>query len=233
MILSIHQPHFLPWLGYFNKIAASDTFLFLDTVQFTKNYFQNRTLIKSIQNTEIWLTIPVKKANLETPIYDISISEVYNPDLIINKIQTSYHKTIFFKDYSDDIFGIIKGSKISLSELNIELTKYILNLLGIKTNVLISSQLPKVSDDPNLRLIEYCQLLQANTYLAGKGGKNYMNLELFEKNGISVVWQDFRVVEVVYPQLGNPFLPSLSILDALFNVGKSKVVELIVNEKKY
>ncbi len=223
----------MPWLGYFNKIAASDTFIFLDTVQFTKNYFQNRTLIKNNQNTEIWLTIPVKKANLNTPIRDISISDVYNPDIIISKIQTSYNKATFFKDYKDDICGIIKESKISLSELNIELTKYFLNLLGIKTIVLIASQLSNVSDDPNLRLIEYCQLLQANTYLAGKGGKNYMNLELFEKKGISVIWQDFLVEEVVYPQLGDPFLPSLSIIDALFNVGKLKVAELIIDEKKY
>ncbi|HCM76095.1 MAG TPA: hypothetical protein DIS90_06920 [Cytophagales bacterium] len=83
--------------------------------------------------------------------------------------------------------------------------------------------------DPNLRLIEICQKLEANHYIAGKGGKNYLNTQQWSEAGVRISWQNFNSEMVQYPQLGKSFVPALSIIDCLFNIGPVKTRELLLN----
>lgn len=231
MIVSAHQPHFLPWLGYFNKVAKSDVFVWLENVQFRKNYFQNRTKIKVDEN-EFWLTVPVKKASLDTEIADIEIVKSKDYKKLTKTIANTYSKSPFYSDFFPRLESIINSESNSLNEINYNLFMFLLKVLKIETKVIRSSELNLQSEDPNDRLVELCVKLEATSYIAGKGGANYMNASLFEERNINVLWQKFPVQDIEYPQKGKGFVMGLSVIDALFNIGADKTRELIFTEWK-
>ena len=231
MIVSAHQPHFLPWMGYFNKVAKSDVFVWLENVQFRKNYFQNRTKIK-VGEKEFWLTVPVKKASLETHIADIEIVRSKDYKKIAKTLVNTYSKAPFYTDFFPEMEKIINSDTNSLNEINYQLFMYLLKVLEIETQVIRSTELNLQNEDPNDRLVELCVKLNATDYIAGKGGANYMNESLFEENNVNILWQKFPVQDVQYSQRGNDFIMGLSVIDALFNVGAEKTRELIFTEWK-
>jgi len=231
LIVSAHQPHFLPWLSYFNKVAKSDVFVWLENVQFRKNYFQNRTKIK-VGNTDFWLTVPVKKATLDTHISDIEIDPSKAYKKLAKTLSNSYSKAPYFDAIFPKIQHILETESHNLNSLNFQLFRYLLSVLEIDTKVIKSSTLSLQAEDPNDRLIELCSKLNATHYIAGKGGANYMNKEGFEQNNIQILWQNFPVSDIVYPQRGKTFVGGLSVVDALFHLEPSKVRELIFTEWK-
>ena len=117
----------------------------------------------------------------------------------------------------------------TLSHLNFEALKYVLKLLEIENGLILSSSLNISELDPNKKIIKICKSLNSNVYLAGKGGLNYMNTELFTENSINIVWQKFNPLEFKYIQNKNEFTPGLSILDALFSIGAYQTKKLILN----
>jgi hypothetical protein len=231
LIISAHQSHFLPWLGYFNKVAKSDVFVWLENVQFRKNYFQNRTKIK-VSDNEFWLTVTVKKASLETYINEIEIIKAKDYKKIAKTLVANYSKAPYFKEYFPSIERILGSDIANLNELNFQLFEYFIDVLKIGTKVIRSSELELQEEDPNLRLIEICNKLNATNYIAGKGSSNYMNQELFKKENINILWQNYPVADINYNQLGKEFLPGLSALDSLFNIGAEETRELIFVEWK-
>lgn len=226
-IVSAHQPHFLPWMGYFNKVIKSDVFVWLEDVQYRKNYFQNRTKVKS-SSGELWLSIPVKKAPLDTKILSIEIAQKKAVLKTAKTIRTYYSKAPYFKNYFQYFEDILSKEYILLNELNYDLFNSILKLLNIKTEVIRSVDiLSEEFDSPNKRLLQICKSVKATHYIAGKGGKNYMNEQLFVENNINILWQDFSGGSIQYPQLHNEFIAGLSILDPLFNLGVEETLKLI------
>lgn len=228
MIISIHQPHFFPWLGYFHKIIQSDAFVYLDNVQYRKNYFQNRTQIKDTNGKASWLTIPVQNATLETPINKIKIAPVFQSNKLVNTLRMNYGKAPFFKVHSQQIFDIITGNHSTINDINHASIKTILDLLDIRIPSYIASELQLENDDPNGRILEICKKLNADTYLAGKGGKNYMDLNLFQENNIKVDWQKFEVEKYKYPQINGDFIPGISVIDSIFNIGAGDTKKLLL-----
>lgn len=228
MIVSIHQPHFLPWLGYFNKVFNSDVFVWLHNVQFRKNYFQNRTKIKnSDTDRELWLTIPVR-ASLTDNIDEVKIADARWANKVIKTIEQNYRKTPFFKHYFPKITEHFTGSEL-LDEINYRTFAVLLQELDYQGKVVRMAELSIDTLDPNQRLIDICNKLGASHYIAGKGGKNYLNIPQWDKAGISILWQGFNSEALRYPQLGKSFVPSLSVIDCLFNNGPDKTRELITN----
>jgi len=227
MIVSVHQPHFLPWLGYLNKIAKSDVFVVLDNVQYRKNYFQNRTVIKGHNGEPLWLTIPVIRASLSTPICEIRIIDQGWIQKTLKTIEGLYSKAPYYREFYPSLREVIMSSEFFLSRINIELLKWALSILKINTSLYIASELDIDTSDPNERLIEICNRFDAAYYIAGKGGRNYINETIFNENDIRILWQDFDPVKIVYPQLKSPFLPGISVVDVLFNVGASETYSLI------
>jgi hypothetical protein len=227
-IVSIHQPHFLPWLGYFNKIKNSDLFIVLDDVQFRKNYFQNRTQIKNTNSEFFWFSIPINKAPLETKINKITILEKHDLKKNIKQLEGFYQKTPFFKEYFPELKEIFEKKYTHLSVLNYDLLVWALKILSIETPLINSSEiLSNAIDDPNERLIELCKQTNTTHYIAGKGGKNYMNENIFEANSIKIIWQEFDSSKIEYPQINGSFLPNLSFIDTLFNIGAEETKQLI------
>ena len=175
MIVSIHQPHYMPWGGYFNKIYNSDVFVLLDTVQFEKNGWQNRNKIKTNQG-EQWLTVPVKH-KLGQKIYDVEISGSKWIKKHIKTIEQNYKCRD--NDNWKTIRSILEKNYNKLSDLNCELVSKICNILGITTSLLKASELGVDGNNADDRIINIVRKIGGTVYLAGIGGKNYMDLKKY------------------------------------------------------
>jgi hypothetical protein len=216
MIAAIHQPQFMPWLGYFDKILGSDIFVFLDNVQFKKNEFQNRNKIKTPQGW-MWLTVPVSYT------YPERIDEVKINNRIgwrkkhVRTLAINYQRAPYFHDLFPAVERFYAADSEFISEVNRESVLLLLGMLGMHKKTQIASALGDFPEEPSERLAAICESLGADTYLSGAGGRNYLDLRPFNNRGIAVVFQVF--IHPVYPQLYGDFIPSLSLLDLLFNCG--------------
>ncbi len=232
MIVSIHQPAYIPWLGYFDKIAKSDLHIFFDDANYSKNNLFNRNKIKT-PNGELWFSIPISYRS-NTPICETKIDNSSNwAEKHFKTIELNYARSPYFKKYAD-IFEKIYSQKWEyLSEITISMNKLITELLGIKLKFIKSSEL-KAEGVKNEKLINLCRAVGADTYLSGRGakdlnlnpyGKPYLDEELFLKNNIKVNYQQF--IHPVYEQLWGEFIPNLSTIDFLFNCGADKFKEIL------
>lgn len=215
--ISIHQPVYLPWLGFFKKILSSDIFVFLDDVQFEKNGWHNRNKIKSKEG-DLWLTVPVHAKNnplLKSIKIDNNLnwSQKHSKSIFLN-----YSKSKFFDEYWSDYELIYKKNFVTLLELNVEFIKTILKHLDIKTKIIFSSEL-KTSTTGSDRILEICQKLNASSYLSGIQGPNYLEIDDFKINDIELIIQNFH--HPIYKQLYDSFMPNLSTIDLIFNEGSN------------
>lgn len=226
MIVSIHQPHFLPWLGYWNKVLRSDVFVWLDSVQYRKNYFQNRTVIKNLDGKPVWLTLPVH-ARLTTPISEVTVADGAWRPRVLKTLEQCYRRAPFFEPLRSELEGALHAGSDRLAEINEKAFLGILGLLEGKTRVVKIGDLAVESPDPTERLVEACRALGATAYIAGQGGRKYLRVEEFEKAGIEVIWQAFDPATATYDQIGGTFLAGLSVVDCLFNVGPARTREVI------
>src|SRR3989339_466388 len=220
MILSVHQPQYLPWIGYFDKIIHSDAFIFLDNVQYKKREFQNRNKIRTKENW-IWLTLPViTKDRFYQKISDVEINnETDWAADHLKSIEYNYAHAPFFKQYHELFRDIYSRKWQKLSEINVHIINLLMNLYGIRTPISFESSLA-VTTTSSMRIIDICKKVGADTYLSGAGGKAYIDEELFRQNNIKLVYQEFK--HPVYPQQWEGFEPFMSIIDHLFNRGPQK-----------
>jgi hypothetical protein len=214
MIISIHQPNYFPYYGYFNKIKYSDVFVFLDNVTFSKNSYINRNKIKTSDGVK-WLTVPIINDNiLNTKIKDVNIFGSVWKHKHIKTIEYNYSKSINFCSVYDILTDIYKKDWKNLSDLNTYIISNICNLLEMKPNFVWASKLD-VSGKSTHLLADICEELKADTYLSGSSGKNYIEDKIFSENNIKVIYQKFK--HPVYNQRYGNFVENLSILDMLFN----------------
>ena len=219
MIAAIHQPQYLPWLGYFDKIDKADLFCVLDNVQFKKNEWQNRNRIKTAQGWQ-WVSVPVKHRFPQT-IQEVEINNLVNwRRKHLQSLITNYKRAPFFQEYIWFFEELYAKEWTSLADLNIHIIENLCGLLDLQAERSLASSL-SLREDPTDRLIDICKALGADAYLSGKDGITYMDLERFKANGIRVAVQNF--VHPVYPQLFGEFQSHLSIVDLLFNCGPDSV----------
>jgi WbqC-like protein family len=228
MIVAIHQPQFLPWLGYFHKILVADAFCLLDDVQFKKNEWQNRNRIKTVQGWQ-WLTVPVKYRFPEK-IIEVRINDTVNwKKKHLASLRTNYRKAPYFGEYIGIIEEAYKIGFTHITDLSCHIIDELRKILNLQNKPVIrSSDLTGLSDDPTQRLIDICRYFNGNTYLSGADGPKYMDREKFKANGIQVVVQEFE--HPVYPQCFSGFESHMSIMDLLFNCGP-KSASIILGEK--
>jgi len=223
MIVAVHQPQFLPWLGYFDKIDRADVFVLLDNVQFKKNEWQNRNKIKTAQGWQ-WLTVPVLYRYPEL-INEVTINNRVNwQHKHKQALVSNYKKAPYFEMVTNMLGDIFSSPWEYISQLNSAVVKTTARALGIDTQIYIASELEEFPQDPDERLVAITKYFGAGTYLAGIGGKGYMNLETYKKNGIEVIFQDFK--HPVYQQLFGDFEPFMSSIDLLFNQGDKSLTVL-------
>lgn len=220
MRVAIHQPNYLPWIGYFFKILESDVFIFLDDVQFSKNSYQNRVKIKTPQGPK-WLTQSVQRRNgLSTLTNEITFSESCWFIKHKKTLQANYGKAKYFDEVMHEVFSKSSIDNPNQSGMNIELIKAILNYLGIQKTFHFSSDF-KVNTESNQRLIELVKKVGGTTYIHGKGGLNYQENELFEKENIFIAMTSFT--HPTYEQQWGNFERGLSIIDLLMNNGRDSI----------
>jgi hypothetical protein len=220
MIVSIHQPQYLPWLGYFDKIARADAFVLLDTVQFKKNEWQNRNRIKTADGWQ-WLTVPVL---YRFPQRIIEV-EINNRERWQHRqrqsVASNYRKAPYWKKMEPFFESVFSSDWKLISSLNIHVVRELAGILGISTPIYVASELGDFPEDPDERLIAITAKFGGDTYLAGSGGKDYMNLDLYSKAGIRVVFQEYE--HPVYSQLFGGFEPFMSVIDLVLNHGEASL----------
>ncbi len=219
MIITIHQPEYLPWLGFFDRIQKSDQLVLLDDVGYQKNGFINRNKIKTAKGWQ-WITVPVLGRSPNQKINEVLIDN--NQDWKSGHwkaMDFNYSKAPYFKKYADFFNELFKKEWLKIADLDAYLIKNIASFLGFKTKIIASSSL-KTAGLKTERLVNICKEFDADTYLSGPGGRNYMDLEQFEKENIKVVFQDFNHPGYKQQFASQGFLPNLSVIDLLFNCGE-------------
>jgi len=227
MIVSIHQPYYFPWLGFFEKIINADVFVYLDDVQYEKRNFYNRNKIK-VPNGSAWITVPVMDSYKKNML-DVEINNKENwQKKHLSSIIHNYKKAPFFKDHEEFLEEVfLKKKWTKLIDLNFFTLNYLLDALSIDTPIEYSSKL-NIKSTATQRLLDITKAVGANTYFSGSSGSKYMETELFDKENINIIYQDYKTPE--YKQLGKGFEPNLSILDLLLNYGPDSK-EIILSYK--
>jgi len=215
-VVAIHQPNYIPHPALFDKIRNCDIFVFLDSVQYTKNSFINRNRIKTPKGWT-WLTIPVH-ASIKSKICEVTIDNS-------KQWQKHHWKSLMFNYGSSSHFaksnfikGMYEGEWSNLSKFNIALIVLLCHALKIDTPEFVKSSELEVCGKKTRLLLDICKKVGADVYLSGKSGKNYLNVNLFEREGIRVQFQKYKCP--FYKQQFGKFIPNLSVIDMLFNVGK-------------
>ena len=226
MIVSIHPPNYIPWLGFFHKLLLSDTYVVFDDVQFPRGKdYANRNQIKT-NNGKMWLTASVLGKKDLKPWNQIEINNNGWKEKHLNNIESFYKKTPYFKSYFLFLKRIYETDHKLLLNLNLDLIIFFLGCLDKTPNIVLSSNIK--TELIGLDKILYILKNQnATKYISGdgEGSKRYIDEQLFKNNNIELIWQNYK--HPTYKQLYGEFIPYLSILDLLFNEGpKSKDIIL-------
>jgi len=220
MLVAAHQPLFIPWIGYFDKINKVDLFVIVDNVQFTSEGWMRRNVIRG-KNNMVYLVIPLNnmKSNWDSKINEIVIHEknFIWKRVHLNSLQMNYGRARYFSQVYSIIKEVYCRQYQYLYLLNLELIRTICNYLEIKTPLVLSSQLNVTGRKTEL-IIDICKKTNASSFMLGMGGsRSYANRELIESNSIKIIEQNFH--HPVYCQIYGKFIPNLSVLDLLFNCG--------------
>ena len=217
MKVAIHQPQYWPWPPYLHKILSADVFIYLDSVQFTKNGLQNRNQIKG-QNGALWLTVPVVQ-QLGQTIAETRLADERSLGKHAKTLQASYARTPGYKRWKDELNALFAARYPSLSAVAMATTEWMLEKCGASTVRRRSSALTGV--DPAKHgselVAELCRQLGATDYLTGRGALDYMVPEHFSAIGCDVsiqAWKPLAYAQT-FPEKG--FVPDLSALDLLLN----------------
>lgn len=216
--VAIMQPTYLPWSGYFGLMHTVDVFVFLDSVQFARRSWQQRNQIKTANGAQL-LSIPVlSKGKRNQLISEVEVDQSAKSGVAHHKaVEMAYSKAPCFKDYADELLPFLENPSPRLADLTIDLTLRLKSMLGIKAQILRSSEINGVGSKADL-LASLCQQIGASTYISPPGSREYLDeSNAFEKVGVPVQYFEFKHPE--YPQLFGEFLPYMSIIDMLFNCG--------------
>ena len=217
MKISINQPAYLPWLGYFQRIKSSDLFIFLDNVQFEKNSYVNRNRIKTPQGT-LWLTVPLnQKGHMEKELNSIEINDKNNwRSKHLKSIALNYSRTLLFQDRFARLskFNESQISNIYIADLCWQQLNFWTKELNINTPLIRASE-HKFEGRKSDLVLSICKYFQANEYISGINGEDYLKRNEFVAEGINITLQNYNTKE--YKQLWGDFIPNLSIVDSWMN----------------
>jgi hypothetical protein len=213
-----HQPNYLPWLGFFDKMLQCDVFIIEDNIQLEKQGFTSRNMIKTEKGSQ-WLTVPIQHIGRPILINEAKIVDSGNGywrRKHWESIKGSYSNSQFWNRYNGFFEETYNTEWKLLIDLNMHIIKGIMKFLRIDKPLVMASSLG-VSGKKNELLINQCKALGATVHFSGIGGKDYLDLKSFEDEGIRVVLQEFEYP--VYKQRYGNFIPNLSAIDYLFCVG--------------
>lgn len=224
MRVVVLQPGYLPWVGFFDQMNRSDVFVYYDDVQFDKHGWRNRNRIKAASGP-VWLTVPVLAAGRHgQKILEV---EIDNRSSWGRKhamtIAQAYARAPYTKRYLPQLEEVLVRSWDRLVDLDLQTTSLLSDWLGLRRKVVRASELG-IEGGQSDRLLKICQHFGADRYLSGDSAKDYLNVTLFASHGITVEWQSY--LHPTYPQLHGAFVPHMSIVDLVLNVGPESLAVL-------
>lgn len=217
MICSIHQPDFLPYLGYFYKMSQSDVFVFLNDAQYSKGDHHEYNEIVKPDGTRVSIKVPIQY-HFPCPMTEVKIKGQEWLLKLIDQIEKCYPETRGIE--RDTVYRLIRTitkTATSLAAMNLVINTVIARWFGINCTIHSSSTLG-ITTKSNQRLIDICKAVGADTYLSGTGARAYLDEDMFRRNRIDVVYSDYEPVP--YPQqVKGEFVPNLSVIDFIMNNG--------------
>lgn len=221
MLVAIHQPEHLPWLGFFEKMQRADLFVLLDDVQFSKGDFQNRNRVKGAGGVQ-WLTVPIVH-KFPQRINEVEIAGDDWREKHWRTIVSCYGRAPHFQTIAPHLEELYQRSWARLSDLNLAAIHLLARSLGVEKKMVRSSELNVAGEKSDL-VLNLCREVGATAYYSGAMGRAYLQRDAFAQAGITIVFQQF--VHPAYQQLfmnGSGFVPNLSVLDLLFNCGEDSL----------
>lgn len=223
-IVAAHQPHYMPWLGYLDKMAKADLFVVMDDLQYEAQNYQNRQRIKLASGAQ-WLTVPLERGTQSDRICDKRIDNGGSARQHWQRrtwltLEFNYRRAPHWGKYADELRAVYAQTWVSLLELDMHMLDLARRWFDIRTPIIRASSLG-LSGQKTERLIDMCKKVGARCYLSGGGGSSdYLNVEQMGRSGIGVIWQHFDHPR--YPQRHGEtgFVSHLAFLDILFNCGE-------------
>ena len=227
MIISVNQPYYFPFVGFFYKAYLSDNFVILDDVQFPRGTtWITRNRFKNAQGS-LWMTVPVIKKGLG--LQKINAVRIYHNGRWAKKhlqsLKNAYVRAPYFKEHLIFLEDLFSTKFEKLIHLNLKIIRYLMQQLQVDTNVILSSELGIHAKGEKL-LLEICSKLGASQFLVQKAARKHINSDCLSAAGIKL--SDFRPPAPVYPQLWGDFIPNLSALDLILNCGP-KAHHIMIN----
>ncbi len=212
----IHQPDFIPYMGFFHRLLETDIFIVLDDAQFIRDGWHHRDQVKNAGG-KTWITLPVNREDLFKSISEVRLVQPQDWKVKhLNLLKENYRKAPFFGMYYPQIEAIYAKRHARLMEINMDFLEFLFGCFGLEPRPLFSSEL-HIQGKSTARLVEMVQQVGGNRYLTGTGSRAYLEESQFTEKGIAVAWQTFQPPD--YPQLHGTFIPHLSSIDVVFNLG--------------
>lgn len=226
-VVVIHQPDFMPYLGFFHRLLLADIYVVLETAQYvngSSHTWMNRDKIKT-EKGEQWITVCVQKAPRETPINEILLVEDGKwKKNNLGLLHQNYRKAPFYREIMPYVEALYSSEDTHFWKFSFDSIKMLMELFGIEIDICFAETLNPQGKN-NEMIVDIMHKLKAQTYLSGTGARDYYDDRVYEEAGIRVIWQDFK--HPVYPQQFGKFIPYLSSLDLLFNCGIDKSREIL------
>jgi hypothetical protein len=215
LILTAHQPAYLPWLGFFHKAALSDVLCIVDSAAYSRYDFVNRNRIKTDAGP-MWLTVPVHVQHPARRIRELRIAGAAWQRKHVAAIRQSYGRAPYFDDYAAGLERLLLKPRAFLCELDDDLLRFFLRALKIDVSMIAASDYDFTGRKSDY-VLNMCRGVGADTFLFGVRGREYADVDAFRAAGIRPVFQEYRHPQ--YRQRYGEFVPCLSVIDLLFNEG--------------
>ena len=229
-VVAIHQPNYLPWLGYFHKIACADLFVFLDNVQFSKNGYCNRVqVLHELQRR--WLSVPVSY-HFGDAVDEVSPARPDWPRRHLDSLRGYYRESPYFSEIARDLDEFYREMpQENLAAANRHLVECITQKLGFEVRFIASSELELGDARGDERLVRIMQnVAPGGVYLSGHGGVQYQDERKFAAAGATITHANF--IHARYEQGSETFVPGLSVIDAAFWLGWEETAHIVIDSCK-
>ena len=229
MIVSIHQPNFLPWMGFFDKLNKSDHFVFLTTSMRSKSdkYLTRTTILND--SASRYLSIPLGTTQVPINQLLMPVNDHWKTKAL-NIIYDSYHSCNYYEDVISNIEELLMNESKYFSDYSINIINYLIRKLNIDTLVHVDTDFNKDFGSSNERNIAICKEMNAEIYFSGAGASTYNDLSLYKNNNITLVYQNY--LQPKYSQKSSKIISGLSILDVIFNCGYEETERMIKNNER-
>jgi hypothetical protein len=226
--MGLLQPGYLPWLGFFEQMLRDEVFVHYDDVQYTKKDWRNRNRIKTPQGPQ-WLTVPVVTSGRFTQLVaEVRVDNSSNwQRRHLGALEGNYRRAPHFEWCYEPLAACLREPHDLLIDLDDALTRVLCGLLGFERETHRATEYDLTDPDQNGRVIECMKKVGKPVLYNGAASRAIIDLPRFRAEGLDVVFQDYT--HPTYPQLWGDFVPYLSVVDLLMNVGPDESLAVIAS----